>query len=43
LIINMTERSVSFYRVGYDIRATQQKMRQAGLPEELAERLARGR
>ncbi len=43
LIVNLTERSVSFYRVEYDIRATQKKMRQVGLPEELAERLSRGR
>jgi len=43
LIVNLTERSVSFYRVEYDIRTTQRKMRQVGLPEELAERLSRGR
>lgn len=43
LIINLTERWVSFYRLEYDIRVTQEKMLKAGLPAELAERLSRGR
>ena len=35
--------SVTHYRVEYDIPATQRKMRERGLPEYLAERLAYGR
>ncbi len=34
--------TVRFERIGYDIGATQRQMRQAGLPEPLAERLAHG-
>lgn len=36
-------REFGFYRVGYDLSAVQARMRQAGLPEYLAERLAGGR
>jgi diadenosine tetraphosphatase ApaH/serine/threonine PP2A family protein phosphatase len=35
--------TVEVRRVGYDIKAVQQKMRDAGLPEYLIERLERGR
>lgn len=35
--------SVHFYRVAYDIKATQAKIREAGLPEIEAVRLAQGR
>ena len=38
-----TEAGFEFYRVPYDIEATQEKIIQAGLPEYLAERLAVGR
>ena len=38
-----TAGTVRFERVGYDIGATQRQMRQAGLPEPLAERLSYGR
>lgn len=34
---------VTFHRVAYDIRAAQEKIRRAGLPEFLADRLAVGR
>ncbi|GAB4538235.1 MAG: metallophosphoesterase family protein [Thermodesulfovibrionia bacterium] len=34
---------IEIKRVSYDILSTQRKMREAGLPEELIERLARGR
>lgn len=36
-------RTVSFYRVPYDVEAAQRAIRDAGLPEALAVRLARGR
>lgn len=35
--------TIQFRRIGYDIGATQRQMRDAGLPEPLAERLAYGR
>jgi predicted phosphodiesterase len=34
---------IEFYRVEYDVTVTQEKMRSAGLPNYLIERLARGR
>ena len=36
-------RQVSFRRLEYDVAAAQARIRQAGLPERLAERLAVGR
>jgi predicted phosphodiesterase len=39
----LTENSVEIKRVSYDILSTQKKMREAGLPLFLIERLARGR
>jgi len=35
--------TISFHRLEYDIKTTQEKIRSAGLPEMLAERLAEGR
>ncbi len=42
-IYDSDEATVEFRRVAYDFAATQRKMRQAGLPEYLAERLRYGR
>lgn len=42
-IIDSNHKLVVFRRVEYDIRKTQQKIREAGLPEMLAERLQEGR
>lgn len=43
LIYDRFNEKVRFYRVDYDIKACQDKIRKAGLPEELAMRLSRGR
>ena len=42
-IADLTHHVAEFWRVPYDIAAVQQRMRQAGLPEPLAARLAVGR
>jgi len=42
-IIDTERRHVRFFRVPYDIATTQERMRAAGLPEQLAARLALGR
>lgn len=42
-IIDLETRNVRFFRVPYDIAATQERMRAAGLPEPLAARLGVGR
>ena len=42
-IVDTEAAAVSFHRVAYDIETTQEKMRSAGLPLFLAERLTRGR
>src|ERR1700683_616472 len=42
-IADLTHHVAEFWRVPYDIAAVQQRMRQAGLPEPLAVRLAAGR
>ena len=42
-IYHQEESSLEIRRVSYDLRATQRKMRLAGLPEPLAERLQYGR
>ena len=42
-IYDIPTATVSFRRVEYDLATTQQKIRAAGLPEVLAERLAEGR
>jgi len=42
-IYDVPTSTVSFRRVEYDLLTTQQKIRAAGLPEILAERLAAGR
>ncbi|MBN1807860.1 MAG: metallophosphoesterase family protein [Planctomycetes bacterium] len=39
----LDERGIQFIRVPYDIRRTQQKIRQAGLPQLLAQRLEEGK
>ncbi|MDB4434189.1 metallophosphatase family protein [Akkermansiaceae bacterium] len=43
VIYDLAAGTVSFRRVEYDIETTQKKIRDAGLPEMLAERLADGR
>ena len=42
-IFDSDERRIDFYRTPYDLELTQQKMRQAGLPEPLVTRLEAGR
>jgi len=42
-LLDLSTGTVSFRRVAYDIGAVQARMRAAGLPEPLIERLARGR
>jgi diadenosine tetraphosphatase ApaH/serine/threonine PP2A family protein phosphatase len=42
LILDFARSAASFRRVSYDIAATQQEIREAGLPETLADRLAAG-
>ena len=42
-VLNLATGTASFYRVAYDIGAVQSRMRAAGLPEPLIDRLARGR
>ena len=42
LLLDLDESIASFRRVAYDIEATQAEMRDAGLPEPLAERLTHG-
>ena len=41
-IVDSNQAVVEFWRVPYDIRAVQERMRRAGLPEPLAQRLAAG-
>jgi diadenosine tetraphosphatase ApaH/serine/threonine PP2A family protein phosphatase len=43
VIYDQKERTVRFRRLEYDIAAAQERIRLAGLPERLAERLAVGR
>ena len=43
VLSNPDEHFVTYRRVPYDIAAAQQKIRRAGLPDLLAERLAVGR
>ncbi|HEV7132973.1 MAG TPA: metallophosphoesterase family protein [Gaiellaceae bacterium] len=42
LLLDLDERTASFRRVDYDIERTQREIRDAGLPEALAARLASG-
>lgn len=42
-ILDSNKRQVNYYRVGYDLPATQEKMQKAGLPEPLIIRLQFGR
>lgn len=42
-IFDSDARSVTFYRVKYDVEKAQQRIREAGLPERLADRLSLGR
>ena len=42
-VIDLAQQHVSVRRVAYDVAAAQQKIRRAGLPEFLADRLALGR
>ena len=42
VIYDLPTRSITFRRVEYDLKTTQKKIRDAGLPEMLAERLATG-
>ena len=41
-ILDMQANELTFLRVPYDLGPTMHKMRQAGLPEDLAQRLMRG-
>jgi predicted phosphodiesterase len=41
-LLDLAEMHASFRRVGYDVERTQEEIRDAGLPEALAERLAHG-
>jgi diadenosine tetraphosphatase ApaH/serine/threonine PP2A family protein phosphatase len=43
VLYNTEERFVIFYRLPYDVRKAQEKIRRAGLPPMLADRLAAGR
>lgn len=43
VIYDVDQQQVTFRRLEYDIKTTQQKIRDAGLPEMLAERLEEGR
>ena len=43
VIYDLDEGSIELRRLDYDIAATQAKIRAAGLPERLAERLAHGK
>jgi predicted phosphodiesterase len=42
-LLDLEARSVQFFRVPYDIAVTQERMREAGLPEVLVARLGAGR
>jgi diadenosine tetraphosphatase ApaH/serine/threonine PP2A family protein phosphatase len=42
-IYDSDARQVTFYRVKYDVERAQQRIREAGLPERLADRLSMGR
>jgi len=42
-IIDTTQRTVQYFRASYDLQRTQGKMRKAGLPDLLIERLEHGR
>ena len=43
MLYDNTENSITFYRVPYNIAVAQRKIRSAGLPDRLADRLAEGR
>ncbi len=43
VLLNLNEKWISFYRLNYEFKTTQKKMRSYRLPEFLAERLAWGR
>lgn len=43
VIYNLEKREVELHRVSYDIAAAQKRIRDAGLPVKLADRLSRGR
>jgi hypothetical protein len=42
-LLDTDEHSISWHRIAYDIEAAQRAIRAAGLPNELAARLSRGR
>jgi predicted phosphodiesterase len=42
VVLDLQEQRASFHRVEYDVERTQEEIRDAGLPEALAERLAHG-
>jgi diadenosine tetraphosphatase ApaH/serine/threonine PP2A family protein phosphatase len=42
-VFDSDARTVTFYRVKYDVEKAQQRIREAGLPERLADRLSLGR
>ncbi len=43
ILLDTESRSLTFHRIEYDIGRTQERMREAGLPVSLIERLSRGR
>lgn len=42
-VYDSEQRTVTFFRVKYDVQKAQQRIREAGLPERLADRLTQGR
>jgi len=42
-VIDMSQRTVEYFRTSYNLHRTQEKMRKAGLPELLIQRLEHGR
>ena len=42
-VLDSEQRAVEYFRVGYDLSKTQKKMRKAGLPQPLIQRLEHGR
>jgi len=42
-VIDTSQRTVEYFRTSYNLRRTQEKMRKAGLPQLLIQRLEHGR
>ena len=43
VVFDDEEKSIEFCRFDYDFKVTQEKIRKAGLPERLADRLSEGK